>query len=105
MPQKPRKMHHRRLTPTSRTREWPGRLNQRGAPAINNQLTNEEIRALRSKLDELRLEHRDLNDVIDHLIHSDYPDQLQLKRLKKRKLRLKDLIQQVESRLIPDLDA
>ena len=53
----------------------------------------------------MRLEHRDLNDVIDHLIHSDYPDQLQLKRLKTRKLRLKDLIQQVESRLIPDLDA
>ena len=82
-----------------------GAAQQRGAPAINNQLTNEEIQSLRSKLDELRLEHRDLDDVIDHLVESDYPDQLQLKRLKKRKLRLKDQIQQVESRLIPDLDA
>ena len=82
-----------------------GAAQQRGAPAINNQLTNEEIQALRRKLDELRLEHRDLDDVIDHLIGSDYPDQLQLKRLKKRKLRLKDQIQQAESRLIPDLDA
>lgn len=82
-----------------------GAAQQRGAPAINNQLTNEEIQSLRRKLDELRLEHRDLDDVIDHLIQSDYPDQLQLKRLKTRKLRLKDQIQQVESRLIPDLDA
>jgi hypothetical protein len=76
-----------------------------GAPAINNQLTNEEIQALRQQLDELRLEHRDLDDVINHLNHSAYPDQLQLRRLKKRKLRLKDMIQLIESRLIPDIDA
>ena len=82
-----------------------GATQQRGTLAINTQLTNEEIQALRGKLDELRLEHRDPDDVIDHLIESDYPDQLQLKRLKTRKLRLKDQIQQVESRLIPDLDA
>jgi hypothetical protein len=82
-----------------------GAAQQRGTPAINIQLTNEEVQALRNKLDELRLEHRDLDDVIDHLVQSDYPDQLQLKRLKTRKLRLKDQIQQVESRLIPDLDA
>ena len=82
-----------------------GATQQRGTLAINTQLTNEEIQALRGKLDELRLEHRDLDDVIDHLIESDYPDQLQLKRLKTRKLRLKDQIKQVESRLIPDLDA
>jgi len=76
-----------------------------GAPAINKQLTSEEIQALRQQLDELRLEHRDLDDVINHLNHSAYPDQLQLRRLKKRKLRLKDMIQQIESRLIPDIDA
>ena len=69
------------------------------------QLTTEEIQALRKKLDELRLEHRDLDDVINHLTHSDYPDQLQIKRLKKRKLRLKDMINMLESRLIPDIDA
>jgi hypothetical protein len=82
----------------------PGR-SQAGAPAINNQLTNEEIQTLRQELEELRMEHRDLDDVIDHLNHSAYPDQLQLKRLKKRKLRLKDMIQMIESRLIPDIDA
>lgn len=53
----------------------------------------------------MRLEHRDLDDVIDHLVHSSYPDQLRLKRLKIRKLRLKDMIRRIESRLIPDIDA
>jgi len=43
--------------------------------------------------------------VIHHLVESDYPDQLQLKRLKKRKLRLRDSIEILQSRLIPDLDA
>lgn len=73
--------------------------------AISQRLTGEEIQALRQKLDELRLEHRDLDDVIHHLNHSAYPDQLQIQRLKKRKLRLKDNIERVESRLIPDIDA
>ena len=83
----------------------PARSEQRREAAINNQLTSEEILTLRRELDDLRLEHRDLDDVINHLNHSAYPDQLQLKRLKKRKLRLKDMIQMIESRLIPDLDA
>ncbi|MDT8386179.1 MAG: YdcH family protein [Thiogranum sp.] len=74
-------------------------------PAINNQLTTDEIQALQAQLEELKLEHRDLDDVVQHLIDSAYPDQLQLKRIKKRKLRLKDMIEQIESRLIPDLDA
>ena len=43
--------------------------------------------------------------MIHHLSRSAYPDQLQIKRLKKRKLRLKDNIDLIESRLIPDLDA
>lgn len=43
--------------------------------------------------------------MIHHLNHSAYPDQLQIKRLKKRKLLLKDTIELLESRLIPDLDA
>ncbi|WP_132971122.1 YdcH family protein [Thiogranum longum] len=72
---------------------------------MNNPLSEEEIQALQHKLEELRLEHRDLDDVIHHLVQSDYPDQLQLKRLKMRKLRLRDSIEIIQSRLIPDLDA
>ncbi|HFD80906.1 MAG TPA: DUF465 domain-containing protein [Gammaproteobacteria bacterium] len=68
-------------------------------------MTSEEIQTLRQRLETLRLEHRDLDDVIHHLNHSAYPDQLQIKRLKKRKLLLKDTIELLESRLIPDLDA
>ena len=83
--------------------DCPG--SRRGDPDINNRLTNEEIEALQHKLEELRLEHRDLDDVIHHLVESDYPDQLQLKRLKKRKLRLRDSIEIIQSKLIPDLDA
>jgi hypothetical protein len=82
----------------------PGRLADR-SPTIKNPLTTEEIQVLRQQLEELRLEHRDLDDVIHHLIHSAYPDQLQLKRLKKRKLKLKDTVEMIESRLIPDIDA
>ena len=54
---------------------------------------------------ELRVEHRDLDDAINALSLTDYVDQLQLKRLKKRKLNIKDTIQKLESRLIPDVDA
>ena len=54
---------------------------------------------------ELRIEHRDLDDAIHALARSDYVDQLQLKRLKKRKLSIKDMIQKLESGLIPDVDA
>ena len=54
---------------------------------------------------ELRMEHRDLDDAIIALANTDYVDQLQLKRLKKRKLSIKDAIQKLESKLIPDVDA
>ncbi|MCB1788011.1 MAG: DUF465 domain-containing protein [Chromatiaceae bacterium] len=60
---------------------------------------------VRARLAELRLEHRDLDDAIHRLTESVYVDQLQLRRMKKRKLVLKDAIAQFESMLIPDLDA
>jgi hypothetical protein len=61
--------------------------------------------ALRRKLDGLRTEHRDLDDVIDRLAGQPHYDQLKLQRLKKRKLMLKDLIAKVESELLPDIIA
>jgi hypothetical protein len=96
---------HPRKRPTANRLNRIVRGSQKGAPDINNPLTEEEIETLQHKLEELRLEHRDLDDVIHHLIESDYPDQIQLKRLKKRKLRLRDSIEIIQSRLIPDLDA
>ena len=61
--------------------------------------------ALRQELAELELEHRDLDDVIARLTERAPYDQLQLQRLKKRKLLLKDMIATLESELIPDMDA
>ena len=57
------------------------------------------------RLRELRIEHRDLDDVICRLSLDIYVDELQLRRLKKRKLLLKDQIMRLESELIPDLNA
>ena len=57
------------------------------------------------RLTELRLEHRDLDAAIGRLADDRSADELQLKRLKKRKLRIKDMIAWLEDQLIPDLDA
>ncbi|MEN7343971.1 MAG: DUF465 domain-containing protein [Pseudomonadota bacterium] len=58
-----------------------------------------------SKLKELRVMHRDLDVLIDRLAHDLAMDQIRLKRLKKRKLQLKDTIARLESEIIPDLNA
>ncbi|MEE8215559.1 MAG: YdcH family protein [Acidiferrobacterales bacterium] len=68
-------------------------------------MLNEEIQALQARIKELQIEHRDLDDVIAKLSKEVYVDQLQLRRLKKRKLQLKDIIERLRSKLIPDLDA
>ena len=57
------------------------------------------------RLKQLRVEHRDLDLVIARLVSDPHVDQLMLKRLKKRKLILKDMITQLESARIPDLNA
>ena len=60
--------------------------------------------AMLRRLHELRSEHRDLDTVIAR-IDSSAVDQLQLQRLKKRKLKLKDEIAWLEGRLVPDIIA
>ena len=65
----------------------------------------DEQQAIREKIDELKVEHRDLDEIILRLSEQPAVDQLMLRRLKKRKLLLKDIIAKLESKLIPDLDA
>ncbi len=66
---------------------------------------NTELFQQIQRLRELRIEHRDLDDVIERLTMDLYVDELQLRRLKKRKLLLKDQIARLESELIPDMNA
>ncbi len=66
---------------------------------------NDEQIAIVQTLMQLRIDHRDLDDSIHALSQSNYVDHLQLKRLKKKKLLLKDAIKRLESQLIPDRDA
>ncbi len=58
-----------------------------------------------NRLRELRVNHRDLDYLIDSLSHDPMVDQLRIRRLKKRRLVLKDMIARLESELIPDMDA
>jgi hypothetical protein len=58
-----------------------------------------------ARLDALRTEHRDLDAAIEALTATGVPDQLQVARLKKRKLRLRDEIANCEDQLIPDIIA
>lgn len=71
---------------------------------MNDKIDTEGFKRL-ERLRELRVEHSDLDRVIDHLAHAPEVDQLMVRRLKKRKLQLKDAINRLESRLIPDLNA
>jgi hypothetical protein len=60
---------------------------------------------IQRRIIELEIEHRDLNAVIDALILDVRHDELQLRRLKKRKLQLKDYITLLKMQLIPDIPA
>ncbi|MBW7903054.1 MAG: YdcH family protein [Rhodocyclaceae bacterium] len=66
---------------------------------------DEEIEAIRAQINELQVEHRDLDLVIEHLALNPPPDQLLVRRLKKRKLQLKDRIGQLQRMLVPDIPA
>ncbi|MDI4666278.1 DUF465 domain-containing protein [Xanthobacter autotrophicus] len=68
-------------------------------------MTNDDERDLRIHLERLKQEHRDLDTAIDALMAVSGSDVLQIQRLKKRKLQLKDRISQVEDQLFPDIIA
>ena len=61
-----------------------------------------ELARMAERVAALRLEHRELDDTIARMQAGIAPDELAVKRLKKRKLQLKDLIARLESALIPD---
>lgn len=64
-----------------------------------------ELGATRLKLKELRVQHRELDQEIIDMESRPYLDSLQLRRMKKRKLIIKEMIVKLESELIPDLNA
>ncbi len=72
---------------------------------MNMELNDEEIAIIEEKLGALRIEHRDLDDVIARLVEDHTTDELQLRRLKRRKLMLKDQITMLERQLVPDIPA
>ena len=68
-------------------------------------LTDQEEREIRQELAELRQEHRDLDAAILAMTESPNPDTIQIQRMKKRKLALKDRISSLDDRLLPDIIA
>lgn len=68
-------------------------------------MTEQEEQELRTTLAKLKEEHRDLDDAIYALGGLPMPDHLQIKRLKKKKLQLRDRIQEIEDILLPDIIA
>jgi hypothetical protein len=83
--------------------DWRPKTRRTAATFIS--MTDEEEQALKAKLAQMREEHRDLDAAIAALTDSSASDQLQLTRLKKRKLQLKDQITRIEDSLLPDIIA
>jgi hypothetical protein len=72
---------------------------------MSSEVTKPDEVVLRAKLAELMQEHRDLDNAIAALLETGSRDQLQVTRLKKRKLQLKDEITKINDRLLPDIIA
>lgn len=70
---------------------------------MSERLTEDDLDRIRKRVSELKLEHRDLDDAIEHLVATGTFEELKIKRLKKRKLQLKDDIARLENTLIPDI--
>ena len=83
----------------------PGTGSRKGRRLGNQSLTEEERAGIEARISALEMEHHDLDDVIARLAEHPSQDNLQLRRLKKRKLLLKDSIARLRDRLIPDIIA
>jgi hypothetical protein len=68
-------------------------------------MAGEDAIVIRQRLVSLRAEHRELHEQIERLSEGPYVDELEVRRLKRRKLLVKDMIRKLEDDLIPDLDA
>jgi len=75
------------------------------SPQQNNHAQNSDMQGLQRQLAELESEHRDLDEVISRLSDGTPINQLQIQRLKKRKLNLKDEITRLHAKLLPDIIA
>ena len=64
-----------------------------------------DIEEIKERLHDLRLEHKDLDDAINLMQLQPYKDELQMRRMKTKKLKLKEQIVYLESELIPDIEA
>jgi len=71
---------------------------------VTDKIETEAFKSV-ARLKELRIEHQDLDQVISRLAEDPHVDQIMLRRLKKRKLMIKDMITHLESSQIPDLNA
>ena len=69
------------------------------------ELTEGEVEVVKERIAQLKVEHRDLDDVISRLLDDPRHDELQMRRLKRRKLLLKDQIALLERQLNPDIRA
>ena len=78
---------------------------QQNNHAQNSDPQNSDMQGLQRQLAELKSEHRDLDEVISRISDGTPINQLQLQRLKKRKLNLKDEITRLHAKLLPDIIA
>ena len=90
---------------TSDTAKPLKNLVRKGEALGNQPLTDEERAQVEARITVLEIEHHDLDDVIARLAEHPTQDQLQLRRLKKRKLILKDSISRLKVLLVPDIPA
>src|SRR5271165_4738696 len=77
----------------------------KGIEVMAEKMTEGERASLQAELEHLRQEHRDLDSAIEALLHLGAGDQLQIQRLKKRKLILRDRLCFIEDKLTPDIIA